>query len=149
MENKPTELTLHLRCCNLPRIHLSGKAGVRLGVQKGKEVVADVAAEGEEIHFLVPVLVRENAQTGTVDYSGSYVHGRPGERFVYICWGHRHEQAWEMSQRAKLPLSALDKRLVQSALRAGKPLQAVLDMTNPRGEPVCATIREDGVQWQV
>lgn len=44
---------------------------------------------------------------GRPDFSGPLVHGRPGERFVYVTWGVERHGRHEMFRRLKLYLGPL------------------------------------------
>ena len=93
-------LTIRLRCRHLPGTRFEERTGVRLGVQRGPDVVDDVAAEAdrEEVIFDLPVQVAVSPRTGTSDFKGRFVHGKPGERFLYLCWGERRGDQWEVVQ---------------------------------------------------
>jgi hypothetical protein len=143
------ELTLVLHCRNLPGTQCAGKTGVRIGVQKGQVVIEDVPADTEEALFTLPLHVRSSSQTGQSDYRGPFVQGRVGERFVYLCWGERVGPTWEGFRRAKLPLRHLGAGLVQKALSTGIPIHVFLDMTDERGGPLTACIKEEVIVWRL
>jgi len=131
------ERTLLLRCRDLPGTTFDGRTAVRLGVQRGpREVVDDVPATGNEITFRVPLRVRPGH-----DFGGPFVQGRPGERFVYLCWGERGEDgAWDGFRRAKLSLSdvpAVPDTVVEARLR----------LTDAKGGPECGTLRGAAIEW--
>ena len=149
MENTDNELTLLIHCHNLPGTECAGKTDVRLGVQKGQVVLDDVPAEGEEITFPVPLRVILRGHNGQPDFRGPFVQGRVGERFVYLCWGQRRGEAWEGFRRAKLPLSQISRPLLEKALQTGKPLHVFLDMTDDRGGPLTASIKEHAMVWRL
>jgi Family of unknown function (DUF5990) len=78
------------------------------------------------------------------------VQGKRGERFLYLSWGQlAPDGAFEMFRRAKLYLSALPEPVVTGAVRAGSGIEAVLDLTDERGSPLCAAVRPPRVQWRV
>lgn len=131
------ELTLLLRCRDLPGTTFDGRTAVRLGIQKGpREVVNDVLAAGEEVTFRVPLRLRPGGDVG-----GPFVQGGPGGRFVYLCWGERGEDgAWDGLRRAKLPLTGVT--LAPSGI-----VEARLRLTDAKGGPECGTLRGAAVEW--
>jgi hypothetical protein len=143
------ELTLILHCRNLPGTECDGRTGVRLGVQKERDVIEDVPADTEEARFTLPLRVLSRSQTRQSDFRGPFVQGKVGERFIYLCWGVRVGQTWEGFRRAKLLLRHLDQKLVQQALSTGQPIHVYLDMTDDRGGPLTASIKEDVIVWRL
>jgi hypothetical protein len=130
-------------CRDLP----PGEA-LRLGIQRGTVVIDDVLGEGDEIPFSFSVTVRP--RQGGIDFGGPFVQGRPGERFVYLCWGTRDEAGgWEMERRAKIPLVGITPAQAETAGRTGQPIEAALEMTDARGRPVCASYPPDRIAWRV
>lgn len=105
----------------------------------------DVPADALEVRFSV-LLQHKRKQTGAVDWAGPFVHGKVGERFLYLCWGERHGVIWHGVRRAKFPLRYLDQQRISAAITSGKSLEVSLRMTDHRG-PICATIPEAIVEW--
>jgi hypothetical protein len=149
MKSPESELTLLLRCRNLPGTECVGKTGVRLGVQKGDDVIEDVLADREKVTFSIPLRVIKNTQTGQTDFRGPFVHGKVGERFLYLCWGERPGQTWEGFRRAKLPLRYLSQELLEKALHTGTPISVHLNMTDEKGIPLTASIKEHVMEWRL
>jgi hypothetical protein len=110
--------------------------GVMVGVQRGKEVVQEVPADGS------PVTWELDAELAATDLRGSYVHGRPGDRFLYLSW---QRQDSGMFRRAKLMLDALTPDLLSRAEHG--VLAARLSLTLPDGSPVCGAVRPPNVEW--
>ena len=144
METGANDITLLLRCWNLP-----AGCGLRLGIQKGKEVIDDVPPETPEVTFTVPLRLKASLPAGAgFDFAGPFVQGKKGERFLYLCWGEqRVGEAWENVRRAKLPLRYVTEYRVDAAQRSGSPIRVAIDMTGARGDPLCATIPEDYLTW--
>src|SRR5215218_8545518 len=108
--------------------------GVRVGVQRGRETVdardlTMVRDDAEPVVFTFEV-----TSTGS-DFRGPYVHGRPGERFLYLVW-EREEQTF---RRAKLMLTA--------DLAAQEALTGILSLRGADGSPVCASVRPPAITW--
>jgi hypothetical protein len=108
----------------------------------------DVPAVGHEIAFAFVVAIRPRA--GGIDFGGPFVQGRPGERFVYLCWGTCDESgAWTMVRRAKIPLAGITVTLAERAMRSGQAIETALEMTDARGGPVCASYPPDRIAWRI
>ena len=151
MTRSPGALTIRLRCRHLPGTRFEQRSGVWLGVQRGQEVVDDVAAEAdqEEVVFDLPVQVALSPRTGTTDFKGPFVHGKRGARFLYLCWGERQGEAWEGFRRAKVPLGSLSPVLLDQALRAGAVIETPLAMTDRRGGPVAGSFHDEEIAWSL
>ena len=151
MTLSPAALTIRLRCRRMPGTHFEERTGVRLGVQRGQEVVDDVAAEAdqEEVVFDLPIQVAMSPRTGTTDFKGPFVHGKRGARFLYLCWGERQGERWEGFRRAKVPLGNLNPVLLEQASRAGAVIETTLDMTDRRGGPVAGSFHDDEIAWSL
>lgn len=147
--HNPAEITLLLHCQNLPGTKFEGRTAVRLGIQRGKEVIEDIPGDVTQVTFAVPLRVKKNSQTGKPDFTGPFAQGRPGERYIYLCWGERKGEAWEGFRRAKIHLRHLDWDTVEGALQSGRPIEVFIDMTDNKGGPLCATVKEDKIRWQV
>ena len=135
------ELIVLLRCHNLPGTRFEGRLGVRLGIQRGKEVVEDVPADVQDVTFTVPLRVGSNAKDGRPNFLGAYAQGTPEERFVYLCWGERVGETWDVFRRVKIPLKQLDWEPLQQSWSSGAPIEITIDMTDKNGGPVCGSVK--------
>jgi hypothetical protein len=129
---------------DLPGLACCGHTDVAVGVQRGTEVVDVQPAGADAVVWAFDVSdVRD--RSGAADVRGSYVHGRPGARFLYLSWGgagaHGHR---EMFRRAKL---MLDPAVLADA--SGATLVAELSLTMAVGTPVCAALRPPAIAWSV
>lgn len=140
MENEQ-EITLQIHCHHLPGVEFDGKAAVRLGIQQGKDVTEDVPADIAEVTFTVPLRVKRHPSDGLPRFSGAYVQGRPGDQFVYLCWGERLDGQWEGFRRAKVRLEGLDWGRLQVALTTASAIEVSLEMTDAKGGPLCGSVR--------
>ena len=144
------EIELHIHCHGLPGARFEGRTQVRLGVQKGDEVVDDVCADVKSATFVVPLRVRRNSKNDRPQFSGTYVRTTDKQRFIYLSWGERDEAGnWIMFRRAKVGVEHLDWETVQSAIESGRPLQAFIAMTDEKGGPLCASVGEEKIVWKV
>jgi hypothetical protein len=132
---------------NLPGIRFGGREPVHVGVQRRKEVVDLVPGDAAEAVFDFDVDVVDGP-----DFRGPYVHGKRGQRFLYLSWGYASDGGgtdFEMFRRAKLHLSAIDDGLVGEAAAGGGVLEGRLSLTDGRGGPRCASVRPPLVEWRV
>lgn len=125
--------------------------GVPFAVQRGKEEIVDaLQSSGCDLTFEVPVAVK-SGRDGSPDFSGPFVQGPPGGRFVYICSGKRAGgllSPWE--RRAKVPLGAITWELIRLAERIPHPCLAVsFAGTMKDGGPVCTSIRLIPLDWRI
>lgn len=75
------------------------------------------------------------------DVRGPAVHGRRGERFLYLTWGSPSPDGWGMFRRAKLMLPA--------APDVAETLVARLALTDEKGGPLCARVVPPAIEWVV
>ena len=123
--------------------------GVRLGIQNRQEVIDDVAMDAKEAVFIAPVRV-EIKESGILNFLGSFVHGNPKEKFIYLCWGERNKENggyWIGFSRAKLQLLTISPTLIFRALDNNIPLEVDINMLDDKGKIICATIKEKQLLW--
>ncbi len=133
------QITLTLACATIPTSH-------RLGLQRGTEI-ADLAPDEASQHvFAVPIEPVRRAD-GSLDWRGPYVHGKLGERFVYLVWSRSDSIGRpEMVGRAKIGLGHLTWDDVARAGDGGG-LAATLALSCPNGAPVTATLKPPHIAW--
>jgi Family of unknown function (DUF5990) len=124
---------------------LPGRDGVLVGVQVGKHVVDLVPTSETTARWTVEVNVVTN-DDGKLDVRGRAVHGRRGDRFLYLSWGTRSGDQFAMFRRAKLMLDVVDQETLRAAERGGG-LVASLSLTAPDGAPLCAAVRPPAIAW--
>jgi hypothetical protein len=125
---------------------LPGRADVLVGMQVGKDVVGVVPATAASARWAVDVEV-VTAPDGGLDVRGAAVHGRRGDRFLYVSWGTRTgDDGFTMFRRAKLMLDAVDPQTLKTAADGGG-LVATLGLTAADGSPRCAAVRPPDVTW--
>ena len=153
--NNPTVI-IRLVCRDLPGLRFCdtspGQPAVRepvyLGIQRGKTVQEAVPANRRQVTFEAALTVERRAD-GSPNFLGPYAHGKPGERFLYLSWCVKQTDGrLEMFRRAKVMLSQLAWAEVQHAARSGVPISADLSLTDERGGPLCATVRESHIRWR-
>jgi len=142
------ELTIELICRHLPGICFADYEPVYLGIQKGSEVIEAVPGSREQVIFRPTFRIARQAD-GSPNFLGPFAKGTPQERFFYLSWGVMDKKAHSvMFRRAKIHLNPLTWEQVRSALSNDRPLKVVIDMTGKKGDPICASIRQDRAKWE-
>lgn len=125
---------------------------VHAGVQRRSEVVDLVPGDAPSAEWSFDVTTRagDAGTTGSVDVGGPFVHGRRGDRFLYLSWGTLDASGtFTMFRRAKLHFDDVDPALIRSAIDGSHVLVARLPLTDRCGDPVCARVRPPIVEWTV
>ncbi len=143
------EIKVLIHCRDLPGSKFQERTGVRLGIQKGTDVIEDVPADAEGVTFTAPLRVTRNPASGRPNFLGPFAQGTAGERFIYLCWGERRGGNWDGFRRAKLHLSHLSWESIEKAIEDGSTIEAVVNVTDAKGGPLCASVREDKIEWKV
>ena len=121
---------------------------LQLGVQRGKTVVNVQDVQPELTCLQVTLEVTAVPQPdNTFDWKGPYVHGRPGERFLYLNWGQQQSDTWHGLRRAKIPLGLIPTELIEKATAQNDILHGTLSGIAKDGGPVAASVKT--VQWQL
>ena len=131
----------------LPGRTWSGRSGIHVGVQRDGEVVGLVPGDMGEAHFDLEVEV-EVSENG-IDFRGPFVHGRGGERFLYLSWGEVDaDGTFTMFRRLKLHLLPLAEQF-EAKLATAQRVEAFLELTDTKGRPVAASVRPPWVLWRL
>jgi hypothetical protein len=134
----------------LPGSSWSGRSGIHVGVQRDDLVVDLVNGDEGEAVFDVVLDVVDSGDDGVPDFRGDCVHGRRGERFVYLSWGEVDAAGnFAMFRRLKLHLTPMVEQFPAASLLAAKKIQAVLELTDTRGRPLAASVRPPWVTWRL
>lgn len=121
--------------------------GVLFGLQSTRSV-DDPLPASESTEFRVHVEVRSNH--GVVDFAGDHVHGRRGDRFIYLSWGVADQSGtFVMFARAKIKLGDIPPDLLALSIEQRHDLQADVQATNAHGEPASGTINAPAIRWTV
>ena len=133
----------------LPGSDWSGRSGIHVGVQSGSDVVGLVTGDTFEAVFDVELEFLLGPD-GEPDFRGPTVHGRRGERFVYLVWGEVNDVGeFAMFRRLKLHLAPLLEQYPPQSLQAAKRVHAILELTDTRGRPLAASVRPPWVTWRL
>jgi Family of unknown function (DUF5990) len=116
-------LTIHGH--DLPGRTCGSHRDVHVGIQLRGEPTQLVPADQPDVSWTVEI----DADDG--DFRGPAVHGKRGERFVYLTWGELTDGTFSMFRRAKLMLADLP------------PGDVTVDvhLTDDDGLPRCARLR--------
>lgn len=122
---------------------------VHVGVQVRADPSELVGGDAKQARWELDVTVNEQAD-GSFDFRGPAVHGRRGERFLYLTWGNVDKAGgFHMFRRAKLMLDRIDPKLVARAQRQTLPLIGTIRLTDGRGGPRCARVDPPDLTWAV
>jgi hypothetical protein len=116
-------------------------------VQVGKDPIGLVPGDAGSARWDVDV--RPVVDDGTVDLRGPAVHGKKGERFLYLTWGDVGcDGSFAMFRRAKLMVADIDAELLRAAASDDGTLIASLGLSDEHGCPRCARVRPPVVSWR-
>lgn len=126
-----------------------GYDGIHVGVQRRArpaELLGLTPGDAPTARWELECTARPGAD-GVPELTGPYVQGRPGDRFVHLCWGTlASDGAFTMFRRAKLLLAAVEPDILDAAVRSGR-LTARLGLTDAKGGPLCARVVPPAVDW--
>jgi len=122
---------------------------VHVAVQVGKDSERPVPGDARSATWHVDVRTVVDGN-GELDLRGPAIHGKRGERFLYLTWGDVDaEGGFAMFRRAKLMVADIDVDLLARAARDDGTLRAEVDLTDEHGGPRCARVRAPDVRWSV
>lgn len=122
---------------------------VHVGVQVRQDPCDLVAGDASNARWELDVGVITGGD-GSVDFRGPAVHGKRGDRFLYLTWGAVDDVGgFAMFRRAKLMLDRVDRTLVSDAERERRPLVASIRLTDGRGGPRCARVDPPDLEWSL
>jgi hypothetical protein len=120
---------------------------VHVGMQVGKDPVGLVPGDASSARWDVDV--RAVVDDGAVDLRGPAVHGKKGERFLYLTWGEvSADGSFAMFRRAKLMVGDIDPVLLAATASDDGTLVASLELTDAKGGPRCARVRPPTISWR-
>ena len=124
----------------LPGLVVGEHQNVHIGVQRGDDVVDLVAGDAPVARFDISIVSREG------DFRSPYVHGKKGDRFLYLVWVDVDGSSGEAVRfgRVKVMLSAIPAGLLRDDTTE---LEAYLPLTEANGKLVFASVRPPKVTW--
>ena len=135
---------------DLPGNYLGDQIPLFVGIQHRQETTQIVPlASADEASFDFEFgLIGEG---DGLDVRGPFVHGRKGDRFLYLVWGHStQDEPFVRHARSKLMFNDIPRELVLAA--ADGPtgvLVGTLQATNDRGAESSGTVRPPRISWAV
>ncbi len=121
---------------------------VHVAVQVRADPFQLVAGDADRARWDIDVTVKSHE--GAVDFAGPAVHGKRGERFLYLTWGHVGPgRSFHMFRRAKLMLDRIEPSLVKAADDGKGVLTATVDLSDDRGGPRCARVDPPAIVWSL
>src|SRR5438067_2227531 len=146
-----TTIAVRILGQNLPGLRFCEHEAVHVGVQREtrEDIIDPVPGDALEAVFSFTInIVRAN--DGQIDFRGSVVQGKRGARFIYLSWGNLFPDGqFHMFRRAKIPLSALTEMGIADAAETGTIVEAVVNLTGARGQPICASLRPPQISWRI
>jgi Family of unknown function (DUF5990) len=122
---------------------------VGAGLQRGKEVEQVITDPAGRLIWHAEATAIERSQ-GDVDLGGPFVHGRRGDRFLYLAWGTVQDGGeFAMFRRAKLMFDGVPPDILATAAETGAVLVGRLGLREPDGTPRCAAVRPPDIVWTV
>jgi Family of unknown function (DUF5990) len=121
---------------------------VHVAVQVGKQPIGLVRGDADGARWEIDV--RTVVADGGVDLRGPAVHGRRGERFLYLTWGDVGAgDSFAMFRRAKLMIEDIEPEMLAAAARDDGVLVASLSLSDEHGCPRCARVKPPAISWRL
>ena len=118
---------------------------IHVGVQRLREVVELFPGDAPTARWTVDVNVVAMDGGGT-DHRGPFVHGRRGDRFLYLSWGTLSDGRFCMFRRAKLHFDDCPPEVFAAGVSRGG-LWCRVRLTDACGNPRCARVRAPDAVW--
>lgn len=126
---------------DLPGRSCAGRSDIHVALQVRADPVNPVPGDATSACWETEVRMVDG------DFRGPAVHGKRGERFLYLTWGSPSGDQWAMFRRAKLMLNNIDPQIVAAA--ADSTLVASVCLTDGKGGPRCARVDPPAITWSV
>ena len=120
----------------LPGRRADGHDNVHVALQVGDEPADRVPGDAAEASWETDVRLVDG------DVRGPAVHGRRGERFLYLTWGDPLGGTWRMFKRTKLMLAPMLEGLTDDA-----ELRITVELTDERGSPRSGRLKPPAIRW--
>ena len=121
---------------DLPGRTFESYTDVHVALQVGSEPVDPVAGDAPSARWETEVRIVDG------DLRGPAVHGRRGERFLYLTWGSPAGDGFGMFRRAKLMLA-------DAPLSEDGTVVATVSLTDEQGGPRCARVDPPAIAWAI
>jgi hypothetical protein len=131
---------------------ISPPVGVDYGIQRGKGSDYETlylqrpTNPRAQIVFDVPITVTETE--GGLNFSGPFVQGKTGDRFLYVDIGkYAGQRNTTWARRMKVPLGNITLALVEQASKSGKAIETRIPGTAKDGSPTAASTAKIQSAW--
>ena len=124
-------MRLIIRGHHLPGLTCGPYRNIHVGLQVKSQPVDLVPADAAAAEWVADI------RTDDGDFRGPAVHGKKGERFVYLTWGTVDGDSFSMFRRAKLMLAELPVDAAEVTVD--------VDLTDESGMPRCARLRQPAI----
>ena len=121
---------------------------VHVGIQIRNSAEDLVPGDADFAEWQVEVKVIVDAPGG-IEFRGPAVHGKRGDRFLYLTWGNVADGEFEMFRRAKLMLGQIDPLIVRTAHLEHRSLVGMIALSDACGAPRCGRVDSPDLKWQV
>lgn len=125
-------MRLVIRGHDLPGRSCGPYRDVHVGLQVRRDPHGLVPGDADRAEWVVDI------GTDDGDFRGPAVHGRKGDRFVYLTWGTYTDGTFTMFRRAKLMLADLPTAAAEVTIE--------VHLTDDTGMPRCARLRPPAIR---
>lgn len=136
-------IQLELYCTDFPGIRFEAYHPVCLALQKNQDLIEPAPGDSTEATFRITLEVAQR-KDGSLLFRGPYAHGKPGEQHLYLVWYADRETGPERFRRAKVMLAPLTWEVIEQ----NSLIRAYIRLTDAKGGPVCARLREGQIRWE-
>lgn len=115
--------------------------GLQMGHGNKYEVVRRQRSTGDDLTFEFTINTKQGKDS-SIDFSGLFVQGPVGGRFIYINIGSYAGQintVW--NRRLKIPLISITQSQIDEILESPSVLETSVPGTGKDGGPNCATVK--------
>lgn len=148
MSTTKRALSIQLQCSDFPGIRFCDREPIYLSVQKNQDVIWPVPGDSKEVTYDIPLFVNEG-KNGKPNFLGPFVFGKTGDKFLYLVWYSKKYTIENRFRRIKIKLNVLTWEDINQAILEEQPMVAHIKLKDKRGEPVCASLKEGNIGWQV
>jgi Family of unknown function (DUF5990)/Domain of unknown function (DUF5655) len=125
--------------------HSTDRRALAMSNKPGMAIEA-VPGDALAARWEMPVTVRRDEDG--FDFAGPYVRGVRDDRHLGLIWGDLEgDGTLRVFRGAKLRLVDVDPGLIEQALQPGHRLVARIQLTDARGNPICARVHPPYLTW--
>lgn len=143
----PELIEIQLVCTHFPGLPFEGRESIFLGIQHKKDILEETPATVEEKVFKVQIKL-STGKNGQPNFTGPYVFGKTGDKFLYLVWFIKTGMGNEGFRRAKIKLQDLSWEQIRKAIAQQGPIRARITLTDAKGGPICASVKPPFIEWE-